>query len=83
MADDPTNMIFDYLRRIDAKLDRVIEEVGDLKVRVTSLEERFAQVELSIAGVNCRIDRIESATGPYRDSASRISSRTAALEQAA
>jgi predicted nucleic acid-binding Zn-ribbon protein len=47
------------LRRIDEKLDRVIVEVQELKVRVTGLEERLAHVQLDIAGVNRRIDRVE------------------------
>ena len=60
MVDAPANITFEYLRRMDAKLDRILDEVMDLKVRVTSREERFARVELSIAGVNPRIDRVES-----------------------
>jgi predicted nucleic acid-binding Zn-ribbon protein len=60
MVDAPDNLIFEYLRRLDTKLDRVIEDVGDLKIRMTAVEERIAQVELSIAGVNRRIDRIDA-----------------------
>jgi predicted nucleic acid-binding Zn-ribbon protein len=60
MVDAPDSLIFEYLRRLDAKLDRVIEDIGDLKIRVTAVEERLAQVELSIAGVNRRIDRVEA-----------------------
>jgi chromosome segregation ATPase len=52
MTDAPDNLIFEYLRRLDAKLDRVIDDLGDLKVRVTNLEE-------GLAGVNRRLDRIE------------------------
>ncbi len=57
MVDAPDNLIFEYLRRLDTKLDRVIEDIGDLKIRMTAVEERIAQVELSIAGVNRRVDR--------------------------
>jgi len=60
MADTPDQLIFEYLRRMDSKLDRVIEDIGDLKVRMTSVEERLAQVELSIAGINRRLDRVET-----------------------
>jgi uncharacterized coiled-coil protein SlyX len=67
MADAPDNLIFEYLRRLDAKLDRVIEDIGDLKIRMTAVEERLARtdvaianLELSIAGVNRRIDRVEA-----------------------
>ena len=60
MAEDVTNLTFEYLRRMDAKLDRILDEVGDLKVHVTAVEERLAQVELSVAGVNRRIDRVDA-----------------------
>ena len=59
MADEPENLVLQYLRRIDAKLDRVIEDVQDLKVRMTNVEERLAAVEMSIAGIQRRIDRVE------------------------
>ena len=59
MADEPENLVLRYLRSIDAKLDRVIEDVQDLKVRMTSVEQRLASVEMSIAGVQHRIDRVE------------------------
>ena len=59
MADEPENFVLQYLRRIDTKLDRLIEDVQDLKIRVTAVEERVSGVEMAIAGVNRRIDRIE------------------------
>ena len=57
---EPNNIVLAYLRRIDEKVDRVIDDVRDLKVRMTEVEERLAKVELSIAGVNRRIDRVEA-----------------------
>ncbi len=60
MADEPDNVVLMLLRRIDAKLDRVIEDVQDLKIRMTNVEERLAAVEMSIAGVQRRIDRVET-----------------------
>jgi hypothetical protein len=60
MVDAPDNLIFEYLRRLDTKLDRVIEDIGGLKFRMTAVEERIAQVELSIAGVNRRVGRVDA-----------------------
>ena len=64
MVDAPDNLIFEYLRRLDTKLDRVIDVIGDLKIRMTAVEERMsrtdvaiANLEVSIAGVNRRIER--------------------------
>ena len=52
MAEEPDNLVLVYLRRIDEKLDRLIDDVQDLKVRVTALEE-------GQAGINRRLDRLE------------------------
>jgi archaellum component FlaC len=60
MAEEPDNVVLVFLRRIDAKLDRVIDDVGDLKIRMTDVEEKLAKVDLAIAGVNRRIDRVEN-----------------------
>jgi archaellum component FlaC len=59
MADEPESLTLRYLPAIDTKLDRVIEDVQDLKVRMTSMERGLASVEMSIAGVQHRIDRVE------------------------
>ena len=42
----------EYLRRMDAKLDRLIEDMHDMKVRLTSLEESYG-------ATSRRLDRIE------------------------
>ena len=59
MTDEPTNLTLRYLRSIDTKLDRVIEEVRDLKVRMTAVEEGLAGVNRRIDRVEDRLDRIE------------------------
>jgi len=60
MVDAPDNLVFECLRRLDTKPDRIMEDIGELKIRVPAVEERNAQVELSIAGVNRRIDRVDA-----------------------
>lgn len=55
MPDEPENLILQMPRRIDQKVDRLIDDVGDLKVRLTSVEE-------GLAGVNRRLDRLEMRT---------------------
>ena len=59
MTEEPDNLILAMLRkaderaaRMDSKLDRVIEDVRDLKVRMTHVEE-------GLAGVNRRLDRLD------------------------
>jgi hypothetical protein len=52
MADEPDNLILQYLRRFDQKLDRVVDEMLDVKVRLTAVEE-------GLVGINRRLDRLE------------------------
>ena len=66
MAEQPTDLILVMLRKIDTKLDRVIEEVTDLKIRVTALEMGLAGVRRDLAALaeadahtNVRLDRID------------------------
>ncbi|MFD1702000.1 hypothetical protein ACFSCV_03190 [Methylopila henanensis] len=59
MADEPDNIVLTYLRRIDQKLDRVTDDVGDLKVRVTAVEEGIAGVNRRLDRLDQRVDRIE------------------------
>ena len=59
MADEPDNLVPVYLRRIDEKLDRLADDVRDLKVRVTALEESVVGVQRRMDRLEARIDRIE------------------------
>ncbi len=53
MSDEPDNLVLQYLRRIDTKVDRIADDARDLKVRTTAVAE-------GLAGVHRRIDRVES-----------------------
>ena len=50
-ADEPENIVLVYLRRLDSKMDRVLDDLRDLKVRMTAEE--------AIVGLNRRMDRVE------------------------
>ena len=52
MAKEPENMTLVLLRKIDERTERMAEDLQDLKVRVTSVEE-------GLAGVNRRLDRLD------------------------
>jgi predicted nucleic acid-binding Zn-ribbon protein len=60
MSDDPQNLMLVFLRRIDAKLDALSEDVADLKRRMTSLEASVSLLHGDFAGQSARIDRIEA-----------------------
>ncbi|MFO1152025.1 MAG: hypothetical protein U1E62_26905 [Alsobacter sp.] len=53
MSGEPDNFVLQDPRRIDAKPDRLIDDVADLKVRMTAVDE-------GLAGVHRRMDRFEA-----------------------
>jgi archaellum component FlaC len=53
MADDVENIVLVMLRKIDARLDRFGDDLHNLKVRMSFVEE-------GLGGVNRRLDRVES-----------------------
>jgi len=53
MATEPDNVVPAILRKIDERTERMAEDLQDLKVCVTSVEE-------GLAGVNRRLDRLEN-----------------------
>lgn len=59
MTDAPDNLTLRYLRQIDAKIDRVVDDLRDLKVRATLLEEGLAGANRRLDRVELRLDRIE------------------------
>ncbi|MBX9827052.1 MAG: hypothetical protein K2Y27_18935 [Xanthobacteraceae bacterium] len=52
MAGEPDNVVLVLLRKIDERTERMADDLQDLKVGVTSVEE-------GLAGVNRRLDRLE------------------------
>jgi vacuolar-type H+-ATPase subunit D/Vma8 len=60
MAETPENMVLVYLRRLDEKVDRVLDELWDIKHRVNSLERQTADMRVDMAAMSTPMDRIES-----------------------
>jgi archaellum component FlaC len=56
---EPDNIMLVYLRRIDEKVDRLSDDVRDLKVRMTPVEENLAGVQRRIDRLDMRLERIE------------------------
>jgi archaellum component FlaC len=53
MADEPESVLLEYMRRFDRKLNDLIDDVREVKIRMTGVEE-------GLAGVNRRLDRVEA-----------------------
>jgi DNA anti-recombination protein RmuC len=58
MVDEADHIVLRYLREIDRKADRVIEEVNELKTRVGRLETSVAQIHVTLAEHSLRMDMI-------------------------
>jgi hypothetical protein len=59
MRDGPDSPILRFMRHVDAKLDRVIDELADIKVRVTNVEENLAALNRRVDRIDLRVERIE------------------------
>ncbi len=57
MAEEPAKLVLEMLRRLDSKLDRLIDDVRDLRFRMTHVVE-------GLAGVNRRLDRLAMRVRP-------------------
>jgi archaellum component FlaC len=52
MAKEPDSIVLAILRKIDQRTERMAEDLQDLKVPMTSVEE-------GLAGINRRLDRLD------------------------
>lgn len=59
MADEPDNVVLIMLRKLDEKLDRLSDDVKDMKVRMTNVDEGLAGVNRRLDRLETRVDRIE------------------------
>jgi hypothetical protein len=71
MAEDPENLILAFPRRLDAKMDAMAHDVGDVRQRLATLEiavanlaatqaSRYANLALRIDRLEARVARIET-----------------------
>jgi len=49
MADEPENLVLVYLRRIDAKVDRLVDQVRELAAGVVAVEEGIALIQADLS----------------------------------
>ena len=59
MSDEPESLILRSLRRIEAGLDVLREDMREVKTRLALLEQQVALVSTRIDRVELRLDRIE------------------------
>ena len=55
----PINRVLDEQRRAGMKLDRIADDLADLKLRMTNTEEALVGVNRRLDRLDTRVDRIE------------------------
>lgn len=59
MVDEPDNIVLIHLRRIDAKLDRLIDETADMKARLQTVETAVVDLRRDVVRLDHRLDGID------------------------
>jgi septation ring formation regulator EzrA len=59
MSDEPDSLVLRMLRSMDRKLDRIQDDVHELKGRTGALEERYASISRRLDNIEIRVERIE------------------------
>lgn len=60
MADAVENLVLEYLRRIDRKVDGLTEDARDLKLRMSSVELRLSIMQTDVARIGACVDRLDT-----------------------
>ncbi len=63
MGDDIAILTVEYLKRFDTKLDRIENDIRDLKFRIGSMERTLVSVQETLAHHSGRFDRVEERLG--------------------
>lgn len=59
VTDQPDNIVLIYLRRLDEKIDRLSDDMREVKQRLGHLEEQNASMSRRIDRLDFRLDRVE------------------------
>ena len=59
MSEEPENLVLRHLRRIDEKLDRVLDDQTEVKQRLWALEANGASLSRRLDRIDERVARIE------------------------
>lgn len=60
MADNVESLILEQFRRLNQRLARIEDDTADVKLRLTATEEHLGSLMMSVAGVNARLDKLDS-----------------------
>ncbi len=58
MTDSFKSVVLEQLRRLNGRFDRLELDLGDIKLRMSAVEDHLASVVMSVAGLNARLERV-------------------------
>jgi hypothetical protein len=59
MVEEPNSLVLDHLKRIQGRLASIEVDLGDIKTRVSTMEQYQGQVLTLLGGLNQRMDRFD------------------------
>ena len=59
MADEPVNLVLEFVKRIDRRLENVETIVIDTRARLHSVEEQVALMRQDVVRIDSRMDRFD------------------------
>ena len=59
MTDDVENLVLEQLRLIRKSQEEMREDILDIKIRLSATERHLGEVQLQLAALNSRMDRID------------------------
>jgi archaellum component FlaC len=59
MTEETTNLVLEHLKHIRRVGDETREDMADVKLRVSAIEEHIGQMQIQFGGLNRRMDRFD------------------------
>ena len=59
MTEETEHLLLEYMHRFDRKLNDLTDDVRELKIRMTGVEEGLASVNRRLDRIEVRVERIE------------------------
>jgi polyhydroxyalkanoate synthesis regulator phasin len=63
MTEETENLVLELLRKVRASQERMEQDVADLKVRMSTVENMLGQQQIQLAALNGRLDRLDERLG--------------------
>ena len=88
MTEDTTNLVLEHLRRIRASVEKIEEELIDVKLRLSAVEQGqglitagLAQLQVSMSSFQRRADRIDMRNDSVESRLERLEGSKDATEE--